>query len=296
MVTVDFRVRVPLAEAGGSPSSPLPSFLERYVGLYGAETARRLLHASPADLLTQMDEAGVEWAVLQAELEWGDYRKYNAAVRRLVEDHPDRFVGFVTIDPDGIHDPVADVSRAREWGAAGVNLQPWVLKRRADDPSLYPLYEYCQEHDLIVAVHTGVNFSTDRSIDFGRPLHLDRVACDFPGLRLVANHAGWPWVAEMVAVAWKHPRVYLELGGIAPKYVGRPGTGWEPLVVYGSSVLSNKILWATDWPLLPFERSLGELEQLPWPEAVKAAVRGGNAATLLGSRAPGRASVRGGPS
>ena len=45
----------------------------------------------------------------------------------------------------------------------------------------------------------------------------------------------WPWVTEMVAVAWKHPNVYIEIGAVSPKYIGTPGTGWEPLKVYGNS-------------------------------------------------------------
>jgi len=120
-----------------------------------------------------------------------------------------------------------------------------------------------------------------RTIDFGRPLYLDRVACDFPGLTLVANHGGWPWVTELVAVAWKHPTVYIELGAISPKYIARPGTGWEPLLVYGRSLLQDRVLWATDC-MLPFDRSLQEARELPLPPEVIDKWLGLNAATLLG--------------
>jgi len=88
-------------------------------------------------------------------------------------------------------------------------------------------------------------------------------------------------VTELVAVAWKHPTVYIELGAISPKYIARPGTGWEPLLVYGRSLLQDRVLWATDC-MLPFDRSLQEARELPLPPEVIDKWLGLNAATLLG--------------
>lgn len=285
-MVVDMRVRVPPGEIwGGRPPEPaeVPPFLHRYLALYDP---LKTAHLTGADLLEQMDGAGVDWAVVQAEFEFGDYRLLNAAVARLVQAFPDRLRGMITVDPASGDDPVDVIRAARSWGAVGVNLQPWAYRRHAHDPWFHPLYEYCQAEGLGVTLHTSVNFSTDRSIDFGRPLYLDMVACDFPRLRLVANHGGWPWVHELVAVAWKHPHVYIELGGIAPKYFATPGAGWEPLLHYGANLLRDKLLWATDWPLLPFGRSLAEFSRLPWPEEVKQAALGGNAARLIAPPGP----------
>ena len=107
------------------------------------------------------------------------------------------------------------------------------------------------------------------------------MACDFPNLTIVANHGGWPWVTEMVAVAWKHPNVYIEIGAVSPKYIGTPGTGWEPLMVYGTSLLQDRVLFATD-NMLPPKRCVDELKALPLKDAVKDKWLGGNAARLLG--------------
>lgn len=284
---VDMRVRIPPAMlwGGQSPSvDDVPAFLHRYLALYNPLQHQ---HLGEEALLAQMKQAGVAKAVVQAEFEFGDYRRQNEAVQTLVQRHADKFVGFVTVDPAQPDDPVQVVSQAAAWGAKGVNLQPWAFRRLVTDEWFYPLYEYCQQHGLIVSVHTGINFSVDRSIDFGRPLYLDQVACEFPNLKLIANHGSWPWVNELVAVAWKHPHVYLEIGGIAPKYLLAPGSGWEPLLHYGSHLLREKVVWATDWPLIPFARSLEEFQLLPWSEETKQAALGANALRLLGESVPG---------
>lgn len=169
--------------------------------------------------------------------------------------------------------------RAR--GARGVNLQPFSYRVLANDKAFYPLYAKCQELGVPVTIHTSINFSSDRPIDFGRPLYLCDVACAFPDLVLVANHGGWPWVSELVAVAWKHANVYIEIGAVAPKYIGRPGSGWELLMQHGnSSLLRGRVLFATD-NMLPYERAVGELQALPLSDRSKEAWLGGNAARLL---------------
>jgi uncharacterized protein len=169
----------------------------------------------------------------------------------------------------------------RERGARGVNLQPFSYRLLASDRRFYPLYQKCQELGVPVTIHSSINFSNDRSIKFGRPLELCDVACDFPDLVIVANHGGWPWVPELVAIAWKHANVFIEIGAVAPKYIGTPGTGWELLMQHGnSSLLSDRVLFATD-NMIPYARAVEELQELPLKDDVKEAWLGGNAARLL---------------
>jgi predicted TIM-barrel fold metal-dependent hydrolase len=84
-----------------------------------------------------------------------------------------------------------------------------------------------------------------------------------------------------VALAWKRPNVYVEIGGISPKYIARPGTGWELLMTYGNSLLQDQILFATD-SLIPHERAVKEVDMLPLKDVVKEKLLYHNAARLLG--------------
>jgi predicted TIM-barrel fold metal-dependent hydrolase len=84
-----------------------------------------------------------------------------------------------------------------------------------------------------------------------------------------------------VAVAWKRPNVYLEIGAISPKYIARPGTGWELFLTYANSLLQDQILFATD-SLVPHNRAVHEVGGLPLKDEVKAKLLYKNATRLLG--------------
>ncbi len=279
---IDFRVTVPAAERNPS-AEPRPAggggYMTNYGRIYqgqrgGTRTGDQLIEA--------MDAAGVDMAVLQAEWASGDFNALNEGALALARRHPKRLVPYITVNPAEYVDMVEVVKKGVDQGAKGVNLQPFSYRLHAHDKRFYPLYSKCQELGLPVTVHTSINFSNDRSIDFGRPLYLCEVACDFPNLKLVANHGGWPWVTEMVAVAWKHPNVYIEIGAVSPKYIGTAGSGWEPLMLYGNrSLLEDRVLFATD-SMLPFARVIEELRELPLKPATKDKWLGLNAARLLG--------------
>ena len=282
---IDFRARLPLKEQ--FPNTKLkdikaPFYMSRYMDLYAI--------APEADigveaLLSSMEANDISKTVIQAEWEFGDYKALNQAVKRLTDAYPDRLIGFCTIHPEESRDMANEVEEwVRKGGMRGVNLQPWAYKLHAHDRAFYPLYEKCVELDIPVTIHTGINFSVTRSMDFGRPLYLDFIACDFPDLKIVASHGGWPWVNEMVAVAWKHPNVYIETGAVSPKYIGKADTGWETFIQYGNSILQNQILFASEWPLLPLERVVPEAKALPLKDEVKEKYLGSNAANLLGLR------------
>jgi len=280
---IDFRVRLPLKEqfpdVDPNDLSFVPHYMSHYLELYQAGLK---IQVGAEELLASMEENGIEMSVVQAEWEFGDYRALNEAVFSLMNRYPKKILGFCTVHPEESVDMAAEV---KDWigkGMRGVNLQPWAYRLEAHDRRLYPVYETAMELGVPVTVHTGVNWSSNRSMLYGRPLNLDIVACDFPNLVIIASHGGWPWVNEMVAVAWKHRNVYIETGAISPKYIARPGTGWETLIQYGNSILKNQILYASEWPLLPFERVVAEAQAMPLKEEVKRAYLYDNAKRLLG--------------
>lgn len=275
---IDFRVRLPATEFFSETVQTQPGFMRRYQEMFDFE---ELTTVTPEVMVTALREAGIDRAVLQAEFEHGDARAMNQAVRYMVDRYPGQFIGYGTVDPAGSENMARDVEElVKEMGLMGVNLQPWVYKVHANDKIFYPVYQKCLELGIPVTIHTGINYSVDRSIKYGHPLVIDEIACDFPDLIIVANHAGWPWVAEMVAVARKHKNVYLETGGVAPKYLARPGSGWEVFFQFANTVLQDQVLFATD-SVIPYDRGVSEFKELPFKPQVKEKILGGNAQALL---------------
>jgi predicted TIM-barrel fold metal-dependent hydrolase len=85
----------------------------------------------------------------------------------------------------------------------------------------------------------------------------------------------------MVAVMRKHPNVYAEFGGLAPRYVLEQNTGWEVMHRFMNSVLREQILFGTDWPVFPMDRALEEWRGGDLKPEVLEALLHGNAARLL---------------
>lgn len=284
---IDFRVVPPTRDYidfEGLDASPTRDYVRRYDDIY--KDIDRVYGITVDKILEGMRQGGVDKAVVQGEWAYGDYRRLNDAVYRMTRDYPDVFVaGFLCLNPLE-DDCMADVieREVKERGFKGVNIQQWAYRLRANDKRLYPAYAKCQELGIPITMHTSVNFSVDRTIDYSRPLYMDEVSCDFPDLVIVANHGGWPWVTEMVAVAWKHPNVYIEIGAVSPKYIGKSGSGWEPLLCYGNAFLQDRVLFATD-NMLPWKRCVEELRALPLKKEVKDKWLGGNAAKILGLHA-----------
>jgi uncharacterized protein len=237
-----------------------------------------------ADLVAEMDETGVSHAVVHAEYEHGDVADaLNEAVAAVVADDPVRFSGYGTIsmEPIKIRRALAQVQRVADLGLRGISLQPSFVGVAIDERALYPVYAKAAELGLHVALHTGINYTVSLPIRNDHPLQLDQVACDFPDLVLIACHAGWPWVTEMVAVMRKHPNVYAEFGGLAPRYVCEEGTGWSVMFRFMNSLLADQVLFGSDWPTFSMRRAVLEWRNGGLRDHVLAALLAGNAQRLL---------------
>jgi predicted TIM-barrel fold metal-dependent hydrolase len=254
---IDFRISVPHRLDESDDRITPPGEMARYEELYSIEALQNMPLTA---LVEEMDRSGVDLGVLHAEYEWGSPQEWNATVARALRRHPDRFIGIGTVDPaDGARAAYEARRCFEDYGFRGINLQACVSRIPATDRRSYLIYSTVLHYDGVVTVHTGVNFFRTSPISLGRPVDVCEIACDLPELRIVCCHGGWPWTAEMAAVVWKHPNVYVEFGAIAPKYVARQGTGWEPLWNLAHNQLAERTMFGTDWPLLRYDRALAEL-------------------------------------
>lgn len=275
---IDIRIKPPMRDAEGDPRVvPAPEYA-RYDEVYGFE---QLLNMTAPELVAEMEASDVR-GILQAEHEWGTDAEYNDRVATLVERYPERFLcGFAAVDPREPMAAVRELNRCyEELGLRGAIFEPGFLKISPTDARCYPIYSRCTELGIPVGFHTGINFSSHGPIENGRPLLVDRVACDFPDLTIICHHGGWPWPHEAVAVAWKHQNVFLEFGAIRPKYLGDRG-GWGDTVHFADTILRERVMFGTDWPMLRYETALPEIAELGLRQESEAAFLRGNAQRLL---------------
>ncbi|MHB2029091.1 MAG: amidohydrolase family protein [Acidimicrobiales bacterium] len=276
---IDFRVRLPADLR--PPENPGPEYTQQYDAVLGTNLTRE---RTLADLREDMAMCNVAHAVVHAEYEFGDSADaLNEAVGRLVADDSHTFSGFgtVSLQPLRVRRALNQVDRVCQLGLVGINIQPSFFGLPMDDAMLFPLYAKCEELGLPVATHTGVNYTTSFPIENDHPLQLDKVACAFPDLVLIACHAGWPWTTELAAVMRKHPNVFADFGGLAPRYVRESDTGWSAFFRLLNSLLAGQVLFATDWPVFPMQRALDEWDASGLKEEVLAKLLSDNARIVL---------------
>jgi len=238
------------------------------------------------EFVKRLDKMGVEKAVifnLDEETPSGIAGLPNDYYAEIVKNYPDKFIGFAGIDPLKRMKAVREIRRSYDLGLRGVAVRPFMFGIPPNHAKMYPIYSTCVELDIPIWFHLSINYSTN-NMEVERPIYLDIVAQDFPKLKIIAGHGGWPWVNELVAVAWRNPNIYIDIASYIPKYIGMKGTGWEPLIHFGNSVLQDKILFGSTWLFMGV--SIKELAdgvmELPLKEEVKRKWLYENAARLLG--------------
>jgi predicted TIM-barrel fold metal-dependent hydrolase len=248
-----------------------------------------LIGVSVEQYIEKMDRAGIEHALLiAAKSGSADHRISRRIpyekVARIVERYPNRFSGLAGVDPTEGMRGLRELEHAiRDLGFVGAHLYPHWFEMAPDHARYYPIYAKCCELDVPIQMQVGhcLRYSDERPLkSVGRPITLDTIACDFPELKLVGIHTGWPWSEEMISVAYKHPNVYIGSDAYAPKY-------WpESLVHFIDSWGKKKVLFGTDFPVIDPERARAEIAELPIRESSMRAFLRDNAIDLYGLKLP----------
>ncbi|MDQ1735103.1 MAG: uncharacterized protein QOH56_1354 [Pseudonocardiales bacterium] len=294
---------IPVPDAFAAPEAGLGrlrGYREHFMGAERPRTRAEMLAAmdgayqealtrtpSEAEFLAKIDDAGIDVAAVYTEnyeTRLGAVNASNDTVAEWVSHNPDRFIGIAGIDP-WQDDSAAEVDRAvHELGLKGVLLSPFKQGLAAGHPRLARVFARCEALGVPVMVHCGVNWFSETAYDLGHPKGIDDIAMGFPDLKLVAVHAGWPWVLDMMVIAWRHPNVYIDISAHRPKHFTIPEAGWGPLLHYGSRMLADRVIFGTTWTLLRTEPKelVDETRTLPLSDAVLDKWMGTNAARLFG--------------
>jgi predicted TIM-barrel fold metal-dependent hydrolase len=207
----------------------------------------------------------------------------NEEVAELAHQHGDVAIPFASINP---HRGKAGVEQARrlikDFRVKGFKFHPSVQEFFPNDRLAYPLYEVIAEAKLPALFHTGqtgVGAGTRGGggirLKYSNPLHVDDVAADFPDMPIVLAHPSFPWQEEALSVATHKPQVYIDLSGWSPKY-------FPPILIqYANTLLKDKILFGSDYPVISPEKWMEEFAKLPIKPEVRPLIMKANAARLL---------------
>ena len=274
---VDFRVRPPFA---GYLDTHMYRDRERTARMARGQRQhppRALAEADWDTFLAEFDDAGVGLGVVpgrRAAPQYGDVP--NEDVADMVKAADGRLIGFAAVT-EGAPDAPDELQRGvEELGLAGLALDPGFADepRTVDDEALEPLYERCQRLEVPVMVTLSGNAGPD--IGYAFPVYLDRVAARHPDLRIIVAHGGWPWVPQVLGVAFRRPNVW-----ISPDQYLLGVPGWQQYVEAANTFLGDRLLYGSSYPFMPFHGAVEFYRAAPFAPDVIQGVLGGNARRVL---------------
>jgi predicted TIM-barrel fold metal-dependent hydrolase len=210
------------------------------------------------EVVREMDEAGVARGVLcsgysgEGDVDW---------VRAARDKYPERFALSHVVDPrEGMAAVRLTENLVSRHGYALIRMMGLQTRLCYNDPAYYPVYAKCIE--LGVPVGLNVGFPGPRvPSKYQDPLPIDDVCAFFPELTIVLQHGGEPWVDTCVKLMVKWPNVHYMSSAIAPRHI--PGA----IIDYANTRGGDRVMFASDYPLLTHERCMREARTLPFKDA-----------------------------
>jgi predicted TIM-barrel fold metal-dependent hydrolase len=272
-VTAEPLVDSMLSVSSGRLRRPVDPRLERFGSVPGPETVH--------DVIAEMDRHDVELAVVGGDgvnfdvYQPGPYRVglgftdelFEAGCAEIAANvgaYPDRLRGFIRMDPSEGMVAVRRLEYAvRTYGITIAHIIPSVVGLAPNHPAYFPIYAKCAELDVTLRVNIGMPGPSHRAA-LQEPILLDEILLTFPELTLVGAHLGHPWIDQVIALLRKYEHFYLMTSGWVPSRV--PTAIWD---FANTTRGADKIMWASDYPLLPIGRTATEGRAVPLKPANK---------------------------
>ena len=239
--------------------------------------------ATADELIASMDKDGVDISVV-LNIGWTTHElcvETNDYILESIARYPQRLVGFCTIQPQSLEAALDEIERCAEGGIRGVGeIRPDMqLLDLRDEEVMKPLIEVITRHNLILLTHAsepvGHQYPGKGAIT---PDIIYPLITDFPDLTLVCAHwgGGLPFYALMPEVKEAMNNVFFDTA--ASPFLYSPPVYNQVIQLVGA----DKILFGSDYPLLPQNRLLNEVKSLDLPEETEHLILSGNAQRLLG--------------
>ncbi len=231
-----------------------------------------------AELIRYMDEAGVDvaFALREPGVVVSNHEgcmSTNAFIMKQIEPYPERFYLECNVGPvlrRGVKNAVWELEfLVKEKNAKLCKIYAPEDDGPLNDPRMWPFYEKACELDIPVTIHTGTAYLPPLTEKNTHPILLDEVMNDFPDLKVIAYHMGWPYTEVLINLAAKHPNLYLSLSGIVGWYARAPYRGYHAIGEALEWCGPDKIVMGLDLPFDETKRIVDYIRNLEMPEELQ---------------------------
>ncbi len=220
---------------------------------------------------------------VDAEAQLGRMRISNEEIAEAAMANSDIMIAFASIDP---HKGKMGAREARrlieQFGVKGFKFHPTVQGFEPQDRMAWPIYEVINEFQLPAIFHSGhsgigsgMRCGGGLRLQNSNPMLLEDVAIAFPDIQIVVAHPSWPWQDEALSLAMHKPNIWIDLSGWSPKYFP------PQLVQYANTLLKDRILFGSDFPLITPDRWMKDFSEAGFKPEVQSLILKDNAVRLL---------------
>ncbi len=239
---IDFRVRPPYGHYLTMFQTEQAHF-DRLADAFDMTVSPSQRTGNLEQFVREMDEAEIELAVVPGRQYLG---VSNDEMMTLEQRYPGRFRVFPYIDPTEGETALKELDRYLDQAdIRGVSAEPTFQERpyAFDDPVAFPMYEKLQREELPLFISYSAKLLPIVDPDTVR--QLGTVLHNFPELKIVVGHGGWPWHLEVMAMAFNSPNIY-----IVPDMYGLTGPGSESYVKAANTLMKWQMLFGSAYPIL----------------------------------------------
>jgi predicted TIM-barrel fold metal-dependent hydrolase len=279
LVAIDFHTHAEVSCC--QPPDPFGEEYDRAADKYFGSTRRPTIEETVAYYRER--KIGFVMFTVDYESNVGRRRIPNEEIADAAARNSDIMIAFASIDP---HKGKMGAREARrlitEYGVKGFKFHPTMQGFYPYDRMAWPLYEVIAEFKLPAIFHSGhsgmgsgMRGGGGLKLEYSNPMHLEEAAIDFPDMQMVIAHPSWPWQDEALSICLHKPNIWIDLSGWSPKYFPKQ------LVQYANSLLKDRMLFGTDFPLITPERWIDDFKVAGFKPEVHAMIMKDNAVRLL---------------
>ncbi len=219
------------------------------------------------DFLQLMEGAGIDKAVITPLFDrYGDYQAGNALLAEVIQAHPDRFLGFVRVDPYRTDQALEMIEEGIvEKGFYGIKMHPRSERFHLDDEVVNPIFEAAIDLEVPVLIHGG-------ETNYCHPLLFGRIAERFPAATIIMGHMGKKEVSRGIEMAEEFSNIILETSS-----TGNPKTIEKAVERVGA----ERVVFGTDIPFFDPRVEIKKIRLLDVEPKIKSLILGENMRRIL---------------
>jgi predicted TIM-barrel fold metal-dependent hydrolase len=179
-------------------------------------------------------------------------------VASYVAQHPDKLIGFLSVDPTQEGWEAEMLRGHEELGLRGIKLLPMYAGFSPDDEKLEPLWRYASQHRLPVLLHMGTTFVAQAPLSCTLPRLIEPVALRHPEVKIILAHLAHPYEGECIVTIRKHENVFADISAL--HY--RPWQFYNSLMLVQEYGVWHKVLFGTDFPFTTVDASIAGIRGL----------------------------------